>query len=232
MSENKPGGPGAADEPSLVPEAGDILGEGRSAAPEGGTADELALRAAEADELRRELDETKSQLLRALADAENVRRRAQRDVTDARQYAVSSFARDLLNVTDNFQRALQMVDAMPGDDLPDQLKGLMDGVRMTERELTSVMERHGVKIQNPVGERFDPNRHQAMFEVEDTTVASGTVVQVVQAGSMIGERVLRPAMVGVAKGGPKPGETQSASEETAGPGASASAEGAGPEGAD
>ncbi|MEO1102504.1 MAG: nucleotide exchange factor GrpE [Pseudomonadota bacterium] len=154
--------------------------------------------------LRNEVEETRSHMLRALAEAENVRRRAQRDVADARQYAVTAFARDLLNVSDNFKRALSLVaeDA----ELPADLKGLVDGVRMTERELSSVFERHGVTITDPTGERFDPNRHQAMFEIENPDVPSGTVLQVVQSGAVIGERTLRPAMVGVSKGGPKPGE--------------------------
>ncbi|XWN32201.1 MAG: nucleotide exchange factor GrpE [Devosia sp.] len=195
---------GKADKPaeadSLVPEASEILG--------GNPPAEDASPAPEKDpmqELQREAEETRQHMLRALAEAENVRRRAQRDVADARSYAITSFARDLLSVSDNFQRALAAIDGMGEDDLPTELKNLMDGVRMTERELQSVFERHGVTTLNPVGERFDPNKHQAMFEIENTEVASGTVVQVVQAGSMIGERILRPAMVGVSKGGPKPG---------------------------
>lgn len=161
-------------------------------------------------ELRAELEEMRSNLLRALAEAENVRRRAQRDVADARQYAVTAFARDILGVADNFKRALTVLgeDA----DLPDEVRSLLEGVRMTERELATTLERHGVKIIEPVGERFDPNRHQAMFEVENTEVPSGTVIQVVQSGATIGERTLRPAMVGVSKGGPKPGEAPKAAE--------------------
>lgn len=157
-------------------------------------------------ELLAEIEEMRGNMLRALAEAENVRRRAQRDVTDARQYAVTAFARDLLNVADNFQRALSTI----GDEeaLPPEVKSLVEGVRMTERELNGAFERHGVKIIEPVGERFDPNRHQAMFEIENADVPSGTVLQVMQAGAVIGDRTLRPAMVGVSKGGPKPGEAQ------------------------
>ncbi|MEM9221653.1 MAG: nucleotide exchange factor GrpE [Pseudomonadota bacterium] len=162
------------------------------------------------DALRAELEDTRTQMLRALAEAENVRRRAQRDVTDARQYAVTAFARDLLNVSDNFKRALTHIDE--GVELSAELKSLVEGVRMTERELNTVFERHGVKVMDPTGERFDPNRHQAMFEVENPAVPSGTVIQVVQAGAVIGDRTLRPAMVGVSKGGPKPGAEEPASE--------------------
>lgn len=161
-------------------------------------------------ELRAELDEMRSNMLRALAEAENVRRRAQRDVADARQYAVTAFARDLLNVSDNFKRALSTIS--DDETLPEEMKGLVEGVRMTERELGSIFERHGVKMIEPTGERFDPNRHQAMFEIEDPSVPSGTVLQVMQAGAVIGDRTLRPAMVGVSKGGPKPGEAPKAAD--------------------
>lgn len=191
MSDNaRTGAPSGAPE-SLVPDADEIMDD--------------AHQAGELDELRRENEDLRQQMLRALAEAENVRRRAQRDVTDARQYAVTSFARDLLNVADNFSRAMVAVDAA-GADVPSELKGVLDGIRMTERELTSVFERHGIKTIDPTGQRFDPNKHQAVYEVDNADVPAGTVVQVMQLGSMIGERVLRPAMVAVAKGGPKAGE--------------------------
>ncbi len=152
--------------------------------------------------LENEVAEIKDQLLRALAEAENTRRRAQKEVADARQYAMTAFARDMLSVADNFRRAME---AMPdGEKLEASgLKGLVEGIEMTERELRSVFERHGIRPLNPEGERFDPNLHQAMFEVPNPEVPAGTVVQVVQEGAVIGERVLRPAMVGVSKGGPK-----------------------------
>lgn len=218
---------GAHEGDSLVPEAEEIMGG--AGAQAGRPADAPA--ADEAEALRREIEEMRQQLLRALAEAENVRRRAQRDVADARQYAVTSFARDLLNVTDNFQRALATVDGSDVDALPPEIKALVDGVRMTERELTSVFERHGITIIDPAGERFDPNRHQAMFEVERPDVPSGTVVQVVQAGSLIGDRVLRPALVGVAKGGPKPGETAAVAGDGGGDDATGAGTGSsGPEG--
>ncbi|MEM0906577.1 MAG: nucleotide exchange factor GrpE [Pseudomonadota bacterium] len=156
--------------------------------------------------LRVEMEELRSNMLRALAEAENVRRRAQRDVADARQYAVTSFARDLLNVSDNFKRALSALDG--AGELPEEVKALVEGVQMTERELSTIFKRHGVKPLDPMGERFDPNRHQAMFEMENPDVPHGTVIQVVQTGAMIGDRTLRPAMVGVSKGGPKSTEAK------------------------
>ena len=194
------GSQGSQGNDGLVPEADEIMGSASS--PQA----EREEKPDEAAKLRRDLEEARQATLRALAEAENVRRRAQRDVTDAKSYAIAGFARDLLNVSDNFKRALSAVADPDATDLPAELKALLDGVRMTERELNSVFERHGVTVIEPVGERFDPNKHQAMFEIENAEVASGTVLQVVQPGAVIGERVLRPAMVGVSKGGPKPGE--------------------------
>ncbi|MGH1592080.1 nucleotide exchange factor GrpE [Methylobacterium phyllosphaerae] len=159
-------------------------------------AEALALLTAERDEL-------KDRMLRTLAEMENLRRRTEREVADARAYAVTNFARDVLNVADNIRRALDSVPADAKASADGALKGLIDGIELTERDLGKTLERHGVKIVEPQGQRFDPNRHQAMFEVPNAEVPAGTVVQVVQAGYVIGERVLRPALVGVAKGGPK-----------------------------
>ncbi|MBO6511236.1 MAG: nucleotide exchange factor GrpE [Roseibium sp.] len=145
----------------------------------------------------------KDRALRAMAEMENLRRRTEKEVKDARQYAVSSFARDMLTVSDNLRRAL---DALPEDDRKNADAGiasLIEGVEMIERDLRNQLEKNGVKKLNPEGQKFDPNFHQAMFEVPNTEVPNNTVVQVVQAGYVIGERVLRPAMVGVSKGGPK-----------------------------
>ncbi len=159
-------------------------------------AEALALLTAERDEL-------KDRMLRTLAEMENLRRRTEREVADARAYAVTNFARDVLNVADNIRRALDSVpaDAKAGTD--GALTGLIDGIELTERDLGKTLERHGVKLVEPQGQKFDPNRHQAMFEVPNPEVPAGTVVQVVQSGYVIGDRVLRPALVGVAKGGPK-----------------------------
>lgn len=152
-------------------------------------------------ELRAENVALKDRLLRALAETENVRRRAERDLGDARQYAVSRFARDLLPVADNMERAMASVhtEAHRGEGL---VKALIEGVELTGKELQRVLERHGVRKLAPVGERFDPHFHEALFEVPDPAVPDGTVSQVVEPGYAIGTRPLRPAKVGVARGGP------------------------------
>jgi molecular chaperone GrpE len=154
-------------------------------------------------QLEAEKTDLKEKLLRTLADMENLRRRTEREIADARTYAVSNFARDMLNVADNFQRAIDSVPAEAREAGDPALKALVEGVELTEREMLKILERYGVKRLDPEGQKFDPNLHQAMFEVPNPDVPSGTVVQVVQTGYVIGERVLRPALVGVAKGGPK-----------------------------
>lgn len=153
--------------------------------------------------LAAENEELKDRALRLAAEMENLRRRTQRDVADAKSYAIATFARDMLSVSDNLQRALEAIPQEAKDSDDAGFKALIDGVQMTERDMLATLERHGVKKLTPEGEKFDPNFHQAMFEVPNTEVPNNTVVQVVQAGFAIGERVLRPAMVGVAKGGPK-----------------------------
>lgn len=153
--------------------------------------------------LKAENAELRDRYLRLAADMDNLRRRTEREVKDAKSYAVAGFARDMLAVSDNLRRAL---DAVPEDvraTADAGLSTLVEGVEMTERSMLSTLERHGVRKLEPVGQKFDPNFHQAMFEVPNPDVPNNTVVQVVQAGYSIGERVLRPAMVGVAKGGPK-----------------------------
>ena len=154
--------------------------------------------------LRDENAELKDKALRLMAEMENLRRRMEREKNDMAKYAISNFARDVLGISDNLRRAIDHVpeDAAQADTA---LKALLDGVEMTERELLNVMERHGIKKLDPLGTRFDPNFHQAMFEIPDETVPDKSVAQVVQVGYVIGERVLRPAMVGVTKGGPKSG---------------------------
>ncbi|MEN3794069.1 nucleotide exchange factor GrpE [Fulvimarina sp. MAC3] len=156
-------------------------------------------------ELETENADVKERLLRLAADMENLRRRTEREVKDARSYAVTNFARDMLSVADNLRRAVDAVpeEARAGGE--NGLTALIEGVEMTERGLQTSLEKHGVKKLDPEGQKFDPNFHQAMFEVPNPEVPNNTVVQVVQAGYAIGERVLRPAMVGVAKGGPKQG---------------------------
>jgi molecular chaperone GrpE len=134
---------------------------------------------------------------------ENLRKRTEREVTDARLYGISAFARDILGVADNMHRALQALDDELRTKADEATKALLEGVELTERELMNALEKNGVKRIDPLGQKFDPNRHQAMFEMEDASVPSGTVVQVMQSGYLIGERVLRPAMVAVSKGGAK-----------------------------
>jgi molecular chaperone GrpE len=153
--------------------------------------------------LEREHAEMKDRLLRALAEMENLRRRTEREVADSRLYSVTSFARDLLAVADNMRRALEAVTPELRASTHSAAKALVDGVELTERELLKALEKNGVRQFTPLGEKFDPNLHQAMFEVPDATVPAGSVVQVVQPGYMIGDRILRPALVGVSKGGPK-----------------------------
>jgi molecular chaperone GrpE len=174
------------------------------AAPQ--AANDAAAPAPEADPiavLEAEKADLKDKLLRLMADMENLRRRTEREVAEARTYAVANFARDMLNVADNVRRAIESVPEEARTSAEGSFKGLIDGIDLTERDLLKTLERHGVKKLEPQGQKFDPNVHQAMFEVPNPEVPNGTVVQVVQSGYVIGERVLRPAMVGVAKGGPK-----------------------------
>ena len=153
--------------------------------------------------LKREAAESRDKMLRTLAEMENLRKRTSREVTDARTYGITGFARDVLEIADNLQRALDAVPAEAKATADPGLKGLIEGVELTERALLNALEKNGVTKFDPTGERFDPNFQQAMYEVPDPSVPAGTVVQVVQAGYMIGERVLRPALVGVSKGGAK-----------------------------
>src|SRR6201747_824375 len=162
--------------------------------PEEGSAEALAKEAAEA----------RDKMLRTLAEMENLRKRTAREVTDARTYGITGFARDVLDIADNLQRALDAVPAEMKATADPALKAFIEGVELTERSLLNTLEKNGVKKFDPSGEKFNPNFQQAMYEVPDTSVPSGTVVQVVQAGYTIGERVLRPALVGVSKGGAKP----------------------------
>lgn len=147
--------------------------------------------------------EMKDRLLRLAADMENLRRRTAREVQDARAFAISKFAADMLNVADNLRRALEHVTEEQRETADETLKTLLEGVELTERAMHATFERHGISKLEPEGQKFDPNFHEAMFEVPNPDVPNNTVVQVVQAGYQISGRVLRPAKVGVAKGGPK-----------------------------
>ncbi len=166
----------------------------QTAAPEAAAEDRVAT-------LEAEVASLKDQLLRAVAETENTRRRAQRDREDASKYAVSSFAKELVTVADNLRRALDAVPA-EGREQDEMLKSLAVGVEATERQLFAAFDRAGIKRIDPAGDMFDPNFHQVMFEIENTGKAAGTVVQVLQPGYTIHGRLLREAMVGVAKAGP------------------------------
>lgn len=186
---------GEAPESEDAPEGG---AGGEDAAPEGDGGEEP-----EADEAACGETALKDQLLRALAEIENARRRARKDVADARAYAISRFAQDLLGVADNLGRALESIpEERRAED--EAVKAIADGIEMTARELESVLGRHGITRIDPLGEAFDYNLHQALFETADTDKPDGTVVQVAQVGYRIGDRLLRAAMVGVAKGGAAP----------------------------
>lgn len=187
----------AKDDPKPESENQDVA---ETQANETQTPDPLALLEAERDDL-------KDKLLRTLAEMENLRRRTEREIADAKAYAVTSFARDLLGSADNLRRALESVPESARTAADNALKAVVEGVELTERELLKTLERHGVRKIDPQGEKFDPNLHQAMFEAPDPVIAKGLVSKVVQTGYKIGERVLRPALVGVSKGGPKAAPT-------------------------
>jgi molecular chaperone GrpE len=175
-------------------------------APEGDGAPVQPQQAQAADpvaDAKREAAEYKDKLLRTLAEMENLRRRTEREVADARTYGIASFARDVLTVADSMHRALETADAATREQADPKIKALIEGVELTERELLKSLEKNGVRKFSPQGEKFDPNLHQAMYELPTADVPPGHVAQVMQAGYMIGERVLRPAMVGVAKAAPK-----------------------------
>ena len=163
--------------------------------------------------LTKEVADARDKTLRTLAEMENLRQRTRKEVADAKTYGISGFARDVLDIADNLQRALDAVPAEAKAAADPGLTALIEGVELTERSLLNALEKNGVKKFDPSGEKFDPNFQQAMYEVPDASVPSGTVVQVVQAGYMIGERILRPALVGVSKGGAKAAPAAAPSEQ-------------------
>lgn len=161
-------------------------------------------------QLEAERDELKDKLLRALAETENLRRRADRDRKDAEAYGGTRLARDLLSVHDNLDRALAHVD----DEMRAAAKGLIEGVELTQRELLNAFAKHKIeKVSPAIGEKFDPNRHQAMFEAPIPGATPGAVVEVVQAGFTIAERLLRPALVGVARAAVEAAPTEAPADE-------------------
>jgi molecular chaperone GrpE len=146
----------------------------------------------------------KDKVLRALAEMENQRRRAEREVADAKTYGVTSFALDMLTFADNLRRAVESLAPDAREQAGTELKALIEGIELTERDFLSRLGKYGVKKLEPLGTKFDPNLHEALFEVPDETAPNATVVQVIEDGYAIGDRVLRPAKVGVSRGGPKP----------------------------
>jgi Molecular chaperone GrpE (heat shock protein) len=162
--------------------------------------------------LRLENADLRDKLLRAVAEMENLRKRTEREIADTRAYAIAGFARDMLSATDSLSRALMVLPADARANADGTTKSLIEGIEMTEREMQRLLAKHGVKPIEAEGQKFDPHKHQAMFEVPDPTRPEGTIVQVVQAGFAIGDRVLRPAMVGVAKGGGATGKAETPAE--------------------
>lgn len=194
MSDTKNGAAGEGAERATAESA---EAQSRATQPAPPLEDQLAQAQAEAAEL-------KDRLLRALAETENARRRAERERQDAARYGVATFARDLLDVADNLRRA---IDSAPESQVNDELtRTLLMGVAATERALLTAFERHGIRRIDPKGERFDHNYHQAVFEAENTGRPAGTIVEVLQPGYMLHDRLLRPAMVGVAKADSNPSD--------------------------
>lgn len=176
---------------------------------------EAARLAAEVDMLQGQIADLTDRLLRAHAEMDNMRKRGEREREETAKYAISKFARDVVTVADNFERAIQAVPAGAAEQ-DAALKSLVEGVSMTEREFLNVLEKNGVRRINPKGEAFNPHQHQAMMEMHNADVAPGTILEVFQPGYVIEDRVLRPAMVVVAKGGPKPDRPGEAGEEPGG----------------
>lgn len=213
---------------TMKPNAPGLAGEGEQPSPltpETDSAQEAERLAAEVDTLQGQIADLTDRLLRAHAEMDNFRKRAEREREETAKYAISKFARDVVTVADNFERAIQAVPAGAAEQ-DAALKGLIEGVSMTEREFLNVLEKNGVRRIVPKGEVFNPHLHQAMMEAQNPDVAPGTIVEVYQAGYVIDDRVLRPAMVVVARGGRKP---QAGEEELSEAGAAPSENGEPPE---
>jgi len=204
----------ARAEDGAVP-AGEAAAPGADQAPAAEAAETAAAQAKAEPDPAALAAELKDRLLRTLADMENLRKRTAREVADAELRGITSFARDMLGIADNMRRALDAVTPDVRTSAQASVTALIDGVELTERELLKALEKNGVRQFAPQREKFDPNLHQAIFEAPDASVPAGNVVQVVQPGYMFGERVLRPALVGVSKGGPKAAPATSAGNDNA-----------------
>ena len=167
--------------------------------PEDNSASDLSPEQARIAELEAEIEEIKAQALRALAETENMRKRTEREVSDAKKFALSGFAKNLLGVADNLERALTAIPSEQIESLDPSAKALIDGVKMTSTELLSVFNKAGIAQVEAMGQPMDPNLHQAIVEIPDEQHEAGTIVQVMQSGYSLNGRLLRPAMVGVAK---------------------------------
>lgn len=191
------------DETKPHNETADTVRDDAAATAAGSVASEEASGPSEVETLQAEVASLKDRLLRTMADMENMRRRTEREIADSRVYGATNFARDMLSVVDNLHRGIESLsdDLRNSDDVA--LKSFIEGVQLTEADFLSRLTRHGVKKLDPKGQKFDPNMHEALFEVPDESMPSGTVAQVVEAGYTIGDRVLRPAKVGVSRGGPR-----------------------------
>jgi molecular chaperone GrpE len=199
--------PDDKNDPCEAPEDQPAPAESPKAETRNDKADPSAQLGVDLEALLAENADMRDRLLRTMADMENLRRRTEREKADTARYAISNFARDVLTVGDNLKRTIEHVPAEAAAQDP-ALKSFLDGVEITERELLNLLERHGVTRIEPLGQRFDPNCHQAMYEVQNPDVPEGTVVDVMQAGYTIGDRCLRPALVAVAKGGAKTSKQQ------------------------
>lgn len=192
-------GDGDADQDAPVQPAMDATAQRRTAEV---NAQLIATFNEEREKLAAETADAKDRMLRAMAELDNVRRRTEREKADIAKYAISDFARDVIGLGDDVQRAIDHVPADAAANDP-ALHSFLEGVQLMERELLATLERHGVVKLAPQGERFDPNKHQAVMEQDNPDIPAGTVVQVLQAGYVIGERTLRPAVVVVSRGGAK-----------------------------
>jgi molecular chaperone GrpE len=201
--EDKPKAAAKAAEARDADKAPEAAATAGNAAERAETAEAAEAAAGREAELEAGIAELKDRLLRSMAELENFRRRAEKEREDVVKYAISIFARDMLTVADNLRRALESIPAEARSD-DDNLHTLAAGIELTERELLAAFDRHGIKKFEPLGETFSHDLHQAMFEVEDKEKPAGTIVQVMQPGYLLNDRLLRPAMVALAKGGPQP----------------------------
>ena len=194
MSKNK-----AAEQQTPETDANEIgVNEAETNGVETDNAETSEADAAEAETAEQKIADLNDNLLRTLAELENTRKRAERDRSEALKFGAMRFARDMLGVVDNLQRALKAF-ADNGDELPENTAALVEGVAATQRDLLAALARHKVTPLNPMGEKFDPNLHEALFEAPGTGQENGTIIEVVETGYMMEERLLRPAKVGIAK---------------------------------